>query len=80
MENQPDLCKFVANCFQFEYITPHLSDLASASRFKVQKENKVTCSHEEYQVLRQRVEDGKGRAVGKEIYVYGHPGREGEEL
>jgi len=52
--------------FQFEVITLHLSGFASASRFKVQKEKKVTCSHEDYQVLCQRVGDGKGRVVGNE--------------
>lgn len=52
----------------------------SASRFKVQKEKKVTCSHEDYQVLRQRVGDGKGRVVGNETYVYSHLCREGEDL
>jgi len=51
----------------------------SASRFKVQKKKKVTCSHEDYQVLCQRVGDGKGRVVGNETMggrrpVIDHPG------
>ena len=51
----------------------------SASRFKVQKEKKVTCSHDiKYYV--KRVGVGKGRAVGNDVYVYSHLGSAGEDL
>ena len=73
------MCIRDSNYSQFEFIASHLSDFVSASRFKLQKKKKVTCSHEDYQVRCQRVGDGKGRVVGNETMggrrpVIEHPG------